>query len=182
MVNSNKQAITEARKTTKNTPGFCQGQTRDWFNAPSAGDRDGDGDADANDGWLSEPVSARVFGDRNPPEGAPLYFKNKVGGGFGHRCISEVGNDQARSTDMFNGRYSKGNTSKCTITQLEASMGLIYVGWSRTITGIPIPGLEKKAPPKPKLPAWVQPRIERLRERRARINARLKRLRGIKPR
>lgn len=149
MVRSNTQALAAARKTTKNVPGTCQLKTRTWFDAPSAGDRDHDGDADANDGWLSEPISARVLGDRNPPPGAPLYFANADGTGFGHRCIATGKGSGARSTDMLNGRYSKGNTSDCTIEQLERSMGLKYKGWSRTITGIPIPGLEKKAPVKP---------------------------------
>lgn len=150
MVHSNKQALANARKQTRNVPGTCQMATRNWFGAPSAGDRDKDGDADANDGWLSEPVSARVPGDRRPPEGAPLYFKNRDGSGFGHRCISENLAGHARSTDMLNGRFSSGNTSTCTIEQIERAMGLVYIGWSRTITGIPIPGLEKKAPAKPK--------------------------------
>lgn len=151
MVRSNTEAYKASLKTTTNVPGTCQLKTRTWFDAPSAGDQDHDKDADANDGWKSEPAWAKVFGDRTPPVGAPLYFKNADGTGFGHRCISTGKGSGARSTDMKNGQYTKGVTSNTTIERLESEMGLTYVGWSRTITGIQIPGLEKpKAkPPKP---------------------------------
>lgn len=160
MVRSNTEALAEAKKSTTNVPGTCQLWTRTKFDAPSAGDQDGDKDADANDGWASEPKSARVLGDRNPPPGAPLYFKNADGTGFGHRCISTGVKSGARSTDMSNGRYSPGKVGNTTIEGLEKAMGLTYVGWSRTITGIPIPGLEKKVPPKKpakKTPAKPKP-------------------------
>lgn len=160
MVRSRIDALAEARKQKTNVPGSCQKTTRGWFNAPSAGDRDHDGDADANDGWLSEPVSARHPGDRHPPPGVPLYFKNRSRPGFGHRCISDdyaVGG--AISTDMSNGRYKKGVTGRATIPQIEDEMGLIYIGWSNTITGKKIPSGEKppvkptKPPVKPSTPS-----------------------------
>lgn len=150
MVYSNKRALANARKQRSNIVGTCQLSTRNWYGAQSAGDQDRDGDSDANDGWLSEPVSARVPGDRKPPPGAPLYFKNADGTGFGHRCISEEGDGETISTDMRDGQYTPGVTGKATIDQIEHSMGLVYVGWSRTITGNPIPGLEKKDPKPPK--------------------------------
>lgn len=152
MVRSNTEAVAAAKKSTSNVPGTCQLWTRTQFLAPSAGDRNKDGDADANDGWASEPVSARVVGDRTPPPGAPLYFKNADGTGFGHRCISIDAKGTARSTDMSNGRYTRGKVGNASISTIEKAMGLTYVGWSRTITGIPIPGLEKTKPPKPPTP------------------------------
>lgn len=140
MVRNREEAARASERQTRNSPGTCQMVTRGWFDAPSAGDRDRDKDADANDGWLSEPVSARRY-DRNPPRGVPLYFKNRNKTGpsaFGHRSMSRGGGN-GRSTDMSNGRYAPGITGNATIAQIEAAMGLTYVGWSTTITGIPIP-------------------------------------------
>ena len=146
-IRTGSQAIDRAKGQTRNEPGTCQYNVRTWFNAPSAGDRDGDRDADANDGWLAEPKSARHVGDRNPPRGRPLYFK---GGsrGFGHRALSGV--DSVFSTDMYNNRYKAGYTSRVTgtstsdaIAKIEHAMGVTYVGWSDTIDGYPIP---KEAP------------------------------------
>lgn len=157
-IRTGSQAIDRAKGQTRNEPGTCQYNVRTWFNAPSAGDRDGDRDADANDGWLAEPKSARHF-DRNPPKGRPLYFK---GGshGFGHRALSAV--RSLFSTDMYNNRYRAGYTSRVTgtstsdaIAKIERSMGVTYVGWSDTIDGYPIP---KEAPvlvrPK-RTPSWM---------------------------
>lgn len=137
-INTREQALRNANEQKRNVPGTCQKVTRGWFNAPSAGDQDGDGDFDAVDGWVSEPVRARHEGDRNPPIGVPLSFS---GGskGYGHRCISNGPSGQARSTDMSNGRYSAGNVGNTSIPQIENSMGVHYLGWSDTIDGWAIP-------------------------------------------
>lgn len=137
-INTSKQALVEAEGTTQNVPGECQRVTRGWFNAPSAGDQDGDGDADAKDGWLSEPLRARHVGDRTPPAGKPLYFEKDNGRGFGHRCISK-GGSATRSTDMSHGRYDKGTTGDASIAEIERAMGVKYIGWSETIDGYEIP-------------------------------------------
>lgn len=157
-IRTGSQAIDAAKGQTRNAVGTCQYNVRTWFNAPSAGDRDGDRDADANDGWLAEPKSARHY-DRNPPRGRPLYFKGG-GHGFGHRALSGV--DSVFSTDMYNNRYRAGYTSRVTgtstsdaIAKIERSMGVTYVGWSDTIDGYPIP---KETPvlTRPKrTPAWM---------------------------
>lgn len=142
-IRTSSAALAVARRQTQNEPGTCQYNVRTWFLAPSAGDRDKDGDADAVDGWLSEPKSARHFGDRNPPPGKPLAFKGGRNG-FGHRALSDV--NSVISTDMLDNRYSAGHTSKVTgisvsdaIAKIERSMGVTYVGWSDTIDGYPIP-------------------------------------------
>lgn len=138
MVRSREAAWATAQTQTSNDPGTCQLVTRNWFDAPSAGDRDRDGDADAVDGWVSEPTSARHPGDRNPPLGVPLAFS---GGrrGFGHRMISGGPYHKGRSTDMRDGVYVSGATGYASIEDIERQMGLNYLGWSETITGIPIP-------------------------------------------
>lgn len=143
MINTREQALANAMEQTHNIPGTCQKATRGWYNAPSAGDQDGDGDSDAVDGWVSEPTSARHSGDRNPPLGVPLAFS---GGskGFGHRCISRAPSGQARSTDMLNGRYKAGIIGNASIDQIENSMGVHYLGWSETIDGYRIPESPKE--------------------------------------
>lgn len=134
MVFSRETAAKNAEKKTTNVPGTCQLVTRNYYGAPSAGDRDHDGDADAVDGWKSE--TKQHPGDRKPPRGTPVAF----GGGskgFGHRAISLGG--IIRSTDMFDGHYAAGRVGNATIEQIERSMGVRYLGWSETITGIKIP-------------------------------------------
>jgi hypothetical protein len=170
MVNTREQAARNAEAARTNVPGTCQLWTRTQFGAPSAGDQDRDGDADAVDGWKSEPISARHT-DRNPPRGVPVAFS---GGsrGFGHRAVS-LGGGKIRSTDMTASGYKAGVVGTTSIAQIERSMGVKYTGWSETITGLTIPN------PPPARPAWAAATIVRLRERKARINARLKRLRAI---
>lgn len=157
-IRTRKQAVVACKKTTRNVVGMCQKVTREWFNAPSAGDQDKDGDADAVDGWLSEPKSARHT-DRNPPVGVPLAFK---GGskGHGHRCMTD-GIGSIRSIDMLNNRYKAGYTSSVkgrtmseAIGIIERSMGIQYLGWSETIDGqkIPADAPAKKASPAKKPP------------------------------
>lgn len=151
MINTRSVAIANAKRRTTNVPGTCQKVVRGYFNAPSAGDRDGDGDFDARDGWLSEPEWARHRGDRLPPSGVPLYFSKDGGRGFGHRAITIDAQGTVQSTDMQAGRFRQGITSACTIPQIEKAMGVVYVGWSETIDGYPIP-TEPAAPSKPQTP------------------------------
>lgn len=148
-IQTRKVAIERARKKKVNVPGSCQKTVREYFDAPSAGDQDGDKDADANDGWLSEPLSARHL-DRNPPAGYPGYYKNRDGSGFGHRDIGLPGGKR-RSTD-FNGatkRWDKGKMGTGTIEEIEKAMGLVWVGWSTTIDGYPIPSAKGDEPHPP---------------------------------
>jgi hypothetical protein len=155
-INTQKQMIAAALRQTHNVPGTCQLTVRGWFNAPSAGDVDHDGDADAIDGWLSEPSKARHPGDRNPPPGVPLAFKNRNRNGYGHRAATLV--NGIRSTDMLDNHYAPGHTSTVVgktrseqIAVLENSMGLEYLGWTETIDGHPIPGFNAFVRnPKPK--------------------------------
>lgn len=136
------QAARAAEAQKFNQVGMCQMVTRMWFDAPSVGDVDKDGDGDAVDGWKSEPTSARHAGDRNPPRGVPVSWS---GGsrGHGHRAIS-LGNGKIRSTDA-------GGAGECATVELgwvEKTWGMTYLGWSDTISGLEI------AKP-PKLPTRV---------------------------
>lgn len=146
MVYSRLTALKRAKASTKYPVGMCQKWTREMFGALSVGDRDGDGDADAMDGWLSEPSSARHPGDRKPPVGVPLAFS---GGskGHGHRAISADANGLTRGIDMQNGRYKAGTVGYASIEQIEKQMGLKYLGWTETISGVKIPDDTKPKPP-----------------------------------
>lgn len=149
MVRNREEAASAAERSQTNKVGTCQLWTRTQFDAPSAGDRDGDRDADAVDGWLSEPSATKHYGDRNPPRGVPVAFK---GGSkdFGHRAIS-LGNGRIRSTDMSDDglRYQAGNVGTTTIAAIERAMGVVYLGWTPTITGqtIPLPPVKPTQPP-----------------------------------
>lgn len=150
-IRNREEAAKAALASQTNVVGTCQLWTRTQFGAPSAGDRDRDGDADAVDGWLSEPTSAKHYGDRNPPRGVPVAWKGG-GKGFGHRAVS-LGGGLIRSTDMSDDgtRYQAGNVGTSTIANIERSMGLTYLGWSSTITGqsIPLPPEAPAPPPAP---------------------------------
>lgn len=126
------QALAAALLTVNNVPGMCQLVVRGWLDAPSAGDFDGDGMADAEDGWKMEPVTARRF-DRHPPAGYPVYYK---GGSEdnGHRALS-AGNGMIRSTDA----PTKGLVGTVPLDWPEKNWGLEYRGWSKTMDGVPIP-------------------------------------------
>lgn len=169
MIATRAQAAKRAEASTANVPGTCQLWTRTQYGAPSAGDRDRDGDADAVDGWQSEPTAARHAGDRNPPRGVPVAFS---GGsrGYGHRAIS-LGDGKIRSTDMTATGYKAGVVGTTTISQIERSMGVSYLGWSETITGLEI--VDDITPPRPEpkpkpIPAERRAKVVRRLTRRAR--------------
>ena len=132
-INTPSEAIAEALAQEFNTVGMCQATTRDWFNAPSAGDQDKDGDFDAVDGWLSEPAEARHPNDRTPRVGYPVSY---AGGssGHGHRALY-VGSGLIPSTDLpFAGRVGT-----VPLGEPERRWGVRYLGWSETIDGSAIP-------------------------------------------
>lgn len=146
------EAVQAALADKTNTPRFCQLVTRTWFDAPSAGDVDGDGAADAEDGWKREPASARHF-DRNPPRGVPVTW---LGGSNdnGHRAIS-LGNGLIRSTDAA----GTGKIGTVQLSWVENNWGMAYAGWSTTMNGFEIPltpEIDPKPKPKPKPPTLVE--------------------------
>lgn len=153
MVYDRETAAKRAESSSINVPDACQLWTRTIFGAPSAGDFDGDGAADAEDGWKSEPAGHRHPGDRHPPRGVPVSY---LGGSHdnGHRAIS-LGNGKIRSTDAG----GRGRVATVDLDWPERVWGLKYAGWSDTIDGqlIPLPvPVRKPAPkPKPKKPTLV---------------------------
>lgn len=155
-VRTSHQAAVVANAQHSNSVGTCQLNVRTWFDAPSVGDVDRDGDADAVDGWESEPKKYRVL-NRNPDlsdGGMPIAFE---GGsrGFGHRAFL-MKEGAIRSTDMRDNRYTAGVTSTVTapsssaaIAIIEQQMGVSYLGASKTIDGNLIPNFKQVTPTPP---------------------------------
>lgn len=165
------QAAANARASKTNIPAFCQGWTRGLYLAPSAGDQDHDGDADAVDGWLSEPAKYRHT-DRKPPLGTPVAWSGGSNGN-GHRAISlgpdEDGVYQIRSTDAG----GSGKVATVPLAWFEQHWGLKYLGWNESISGLLIEDDTKPAAvAKPKLKPLTpeqRARVIRRAARRARI-------------
>lgn len=137
MVFNREEAAVRAENSKTNVPGTCQKWTREILGAPSAGDVDRDGDADAVDGWKSEPADRRHTG-RMPPRGTPVAWSGGRSG-FGHRALSlgpnKEGTYMIRSTDAG----GSGKVATVELGWVERNWGLTYLGWSETITGILIP-------------------------------------------
>lgn len=147
-INTSKQAIVKASNQTTNRVGTCQLNVHEWFNAPSVGDQDHDGDADAVDGWESEPRAYRLLSRDPKVVGVPVAF----GGGsrgFGHRALL-MNPGHIRSTDMLDNHYAPGHTStvhaattSAALAIIEQQMGVHYLGASKTMSGILIPNFRQ---------------------------------------
>jgi hypothetical protein len=154
MVYDREQAAKRAEAATTNVPDTCQLWTRSMFGVPSVGDFDGDGAADAEDGWKSELTQHRHDGDRRPPRGVPVSY---LGGSKdnGHRAVSLGpinGTWMIRSTDAG----GSGHIATVPLNWPERVWGLQYVGWSETCDGVLIPVAEA---PKPAVPEPAHPYV-----------------------
>lgn len=149
MTRTANEAVKAALSDKTNIPGTCQLATRTWLGAPSVGDYDGDGDADAVDGWKREPAGAKHT-DRKPPRGAPVAWSGGRNG-YGHRALSLGPNSAGiyfiRTTDGG----GSGKVATVPLSWVEQTWGLTYLGWSETMSGQTIPGLIAK-PPEPVKP------------------------------
>lgn len=135
--------IRAANAQETNRPGMCQNNTWTLYQSHSVGDVDHDGDADAVDGWKSEPKDQRHT-DRRPMIGAPGAWSGGSGG-FGHRapCVGYDKHGEAlfRSTDAG----GRGLMATRPLSWFEEEWNVHWLGWSKTISGQPISGL--KPPP-----------------------------------
>lgn len=131
MVYSRGEGVARALKSTTYPIGMCYKWTREMFGLPAVGDRDGDGDADAVDGWKA--TTHKHAGDRKPPAGVPVFWS---GGskGHGHAAIS-LGGGKIRSIDA-NGF---GRVGTVDLGWVEREWGLHYLGWSEDLGGTVIP-------------------------------------------
>ena len=113
------QAARNAEARTKNVPDTCQIVTRGYYGAPSVGDFDGDGSADAEDGWKREPDWAKHVKERRVPRGMPISWL-RGSRDNGHRAISLGWNDKIqetmiRSTDAPSRGVTSTVRSRCDV-------------------------------------------------------------------
>ena len=160
VIANREQAARRAEASQSASVGMCQAWTRGIYGAPSVGDVDRDGDADAVDGWRAESPEHRHPGDRNPPRGVPLAWK---GGskGHGHRAVS-LGNRKVRSIDV-NGPGTVGTVD---LDWFEKHWDMDYLGWSDSISDIkiPIPPVKVVTPPTKPAPRTRKTNLEIARE------------------
>ena len=148
MVRSAEEAIKVARAQKTNVPGTCQLNVRTWLDSPSVGDVDRDGDADAVDGWKSEPKKNQHT-DKKPPLGMPVAWSGGAKG-YGHRAISDGPDKNGVYFIISTDAPSSGKTSRVPLAWVEEQWGFKYLGWSDTIGGVPIPTAPVKPKPEPK--------------------------------
>lgn len=150
-VDLGKRALERAADQSRNGPSFgkdqCLMRVRALYGAPAIGDFDGDGAADAEDGWKAtkkrhntETPVARI------PAGVPIWW----GGGsadHGHVAIS-AGGGLCWSTDI----QRTGMFDKVPITDINRKWGLPFLGWTEDINGVRV----YTAPASPEKEAPVQ--------------------------
>jgi hypothetical protein len=156
-----------------NVPGTCQLVVRGWLDAPSAGDFDGDGAADAEDGLKKEPLSAR----HNDKRGRPGFPGGYFGGSHdnGHRVLFvEPGIVRSTDFDGLTKKYRPGHIGEGTVDEVGQAMGVTWAFWSETIDGEKIP-----TPVKPK-PHPITHAVTRVSAARVLLKAALKRARRKK--
>lgn len=124
------QAIARANASRTYPRGMCYKWTREQFGIPSIGDRDGDGDADAVDGWKA--ARRRHPGDRHPPPGVPVFWSGGSNG-HGHAAITKPAGVRSIDANGF------GNVGTVDLGWFERNWGLTYLGWSEDLGGVPIP-------------------------------------------
>lgn len=134
------QAVTRALASRTYPRAMCYRWTREIFGLPAVGDVDGDGDADAVDGWKA--ARHRHPGDRNPPVGVPVFWSGGSNGN-GHAAVTVPGG--VRSIDVGPGGF--GTVGTVDLGWFERQWNLTYLGWSEDLGGVRIP---YDPPPAPK--------------------------------
>lgn len=120
---SPRQAVNNGHDVGSYETGMCQKFVRDQcWRVPSLY-------GSAIDAWNG--ARYKHPGDRNPPEGAPCYYR---GGNYGHAvifCGPDHGDD-IRSTDCT----SAYDVSDVPISWVESHWGYVYLGWTEDINGV----------------------------------------------
>lgn len=129
-------AIIAARSQSHEGPQFgvdeCLMRVRECYGIASAGDFDGDGDADAWDGWQRARLKHRTTAVALIPRGFPVFWQGGSNG-HGHVAIS-AGNGFVWSTDI----ERPGFFDYVPITQIHDQWGLTLVGWTGDLNGVTI--------------------------------------------
>lgn len=116
-------AVAAARGYTSYQVGYCLRWVVTCWAAPSIGC------PDAITSW--EWAIDKHPNDRNPPPGAPVYYR---GGRHGHIAIS-VGGGRIRSTDC----HSAGMVSEQGLDWPEKAWGYPYLGWTGDLSKVMLP-------------------------------------------
>lgn len=113
--------------------GLCMKNVRTAYGIPALGDYDGDGDADAVDGWKAARLRHKVEAVDAVPAGVPVWW---TGGshGYGHVAISD-GGGWAWSTDL----RRPGRWDRVRISQVAQTWGgMTLAGWSEDLNGVTV--------------------------------------------
>lgn len=127
MVFTAEQAARNAEADKFNIPGMCLQQTRFWLGI----------DAQWPDAATAWHMNLDKHRDKKVPRGAPVFW---LGGsqGFGHIGLC-LGGGMIRSTDAG----GRGIIATRHIDWFAANWGMPYAGWSTSLNGVDIPGLEE---------------------------------------
>jgi hypothetical protein len=123
MRSSAAEAVAAARSYTSYSVGYCLRWVVTCWQAPSIGC------PDAITSW--EWATMKHSGDRDPPAGAPVYYR---GGKHGHIAMS-MGGGRIRSTDC----QSSGVVSEVALNWPEKAWGYPYLGWTGDLSKVPLP-------------------------------------------
>jgi hypothetical protein len=141
-------AISRATYQSAHGPRFgvgeCMMRTRALYGAPAIGDYDGDGSADAEDGWKFAKLKHPFDGDyAGVPRGVPFWWSG--GSNDNGHVAPTLGDGECMSTDILRGGYY----DKVPLALIAQRWGLKPLGWTEDIDGVRV-----WSPP---LPPPVQP-------------------------
>lgn len=119
---SGRAAVDRANTWTSYASGMCLQWVRD--KAWGVGSYYGS----AIDAWNG--AADKHPGDRNPPLGAPLFYR---GGQYGHVVIARA--DDQRGTDCT----TTGRVSAAALSWPETAWGYAYLGWTGDLNGVDLP-------------------------------------------
>lgn len=124
--------MSESNRPSQDWTGMCMKFTRMMFGVGAVGDFDGDGDADAVDGWKSAHRKHRTTDPHAIPRGVPVFWSGGRNG-YGHAAPS-VGGGQMWTTDLIR----SGRVDLAPISLVRREWGLELLGWTEDINGVTV--------------------------------------------
>ena len=158
------QAIARAQYQSAHGPqygkGQCMQRTRELFGAPAIGDYDGDGDADAEDGWKFAKFKHPFDGNYSAvPRGVPFWWSGGSNDN-GHVAPTE-GGGRCMSTDIVRTGYY----DDVPLALIAQKWGLRPLGWTEDIDGVRVwtpPALPPASKETPMANRWTRTRARLL--------------------
>lgn len=124
--------LAESTHPSRDWSGDCLIFARTMAGVAAAGDYDGDGDADAYDGWERAKHRHPTTDLQAAPRGSFSWWK---GGSKGHgHVVVNVGHGQCWTTDL----HRPGKVDLAQLSEIHAKWGLQYLGWTEDINGVRI--------------------------------------------